>query len=218
MYNTTKLTEVLLDPELKKGLIVAPIFSGVTSALYKKAVALVEEGKDVLFVKESFKKHELDPSFKKIIQDTYLTKTDTYLGITPSSVTYDVKDKGSLTICGLDYTPLDTFDTVIVDSCASPEFKLNPYLKSIICVTTVEDLIKDHFNLNRKIPYLLTYKNLKGDVSSVSLSLPFKNKEILDGNLRLTCNENGDFIIECLERDDLVLGSNPIYSAYLKSV
>ena len=211
----TELNEILSNPEFKSGLIVAPTFSGVTYALCSKAIQLAVAGQEVLFVLSTRQKHLSQGSTVDLIKHLLGNSEETPYRFSPCSMIFSIGG-GKVKLCGLDFTLDKNFDTILVDKCASRQFRLNRSLhhkiKVIECKSqyqVVRDLINPPSGTPPIVEFLMDF-DLKGDVSRISVNPAFVSGKYKVGDLNIYPN-GGFFIVEVWYRDRLLRELNPTF-------
>ena len=213
----TVLKTILLKPELKSGIIVAPCLSGKTHALCAKAIQLASEGQQVLLVANHIRNVSCAGGALGELEKQ-LKDSDFAFRISQDSLNI-VVNGGKIKICGLNFTPDKVFDTSITLDGTDVNRLLIPhkkYYEAAIFTTTAMDIAR---NLNNYASACLvrTSRSIGGDISYIGLSGVYDGVFSSDKGFELNLGDDGSFSLIIKEPDSNLLLNNPAYMSYVNA-
>ena len=212
----TVLKDILLKPELKSGLIVAPCLSGKTHALCAKAIQLASEGQQVLLVANHIRNVScLGGALSEL--EKQLKDSEFAFRISPDSLNI-VVNGGKIKVCDLTFTPDKVFDTAITLDGVPVHRLVRPnrkYYQNRIFTTTAMEIA------NNLVAYISgglvrTSQNIGGGISSIKLSGVCNNVLSSGEGFELNLGDYGLFNLTIKEPDNNL--STLHYSAYMSYV
>ena len=215
----TVLKTILLKPELKSGVIVAPCLSGKTHALCAKAIQLASEGQQVLLVVPTILSAKAEGGVAYELAKQLIDSNHPYR-ISPESLNISIGG-GKIKVCDLFFTPDKKFDTMIVMDGIKDPLRIGRGLgianNKIYCVTAYDLALGYDLEWNKG--FLGISHNLNGDISRITLTPQINNDHTykLDEGTLLLNHAHGWFSILINKPSSLLTDTSELYLRHLNS-
>lgn len=203
------LRKVLINPELKSGVIIAPSACGRTTALAHKAILSALEGGQVLVVATSLLAANAGGGFIDKVECVLEELGVEEYRLSPNSSIITIGE-GKIKVADLDFVLDKQYDLVIyLDGLDYDSIKRVDTLSAIICMT--------HYQLLGSCPQIRLslvkeVTNMRGEVSKRFVNHYKPAGDFSEGTV--VCKYSGDnnFVLEVREDSDIMKRDNPVFN------
>ena len=213
----TILKTILLKPELKSGVIVAPCLSGKTHALCAKAIQLASEGQQVLLVVPTISSAKAEGGVAYELAKQLIDSNHPYR-ISPESLNISIGG-GKIKVCDLTFTPDKVFDTaIIMDSIKNPHLvgRRSPRFSSNTISVVSAYHIAENLTEYMLRGCLAVKYTIGGDINSITISTAHASKIESEDTVDCYLNSYGYFNMTIKQPDLLLVENNPNYMYYIQ--